>query len=69
MMDVHRRVIRSLSTGKVLDECIVDEINDDVLHRPLKEEDNIRVELTMKGALKLFEMKGPDVVEVYSQPE
>ena len=68
MMDVHRRVIRSLSAGNVLDACIVDEINDDVLHRPLKEEDNIRVELTMKGALKLFEVKGPDVVEVFSQP-
>ena len=28
---------------------------------------NIRAELTTKGALKLFEMKGPDVVEVFSQ--
>ena len=68
MMDVHRRVIRSLTTGKVLDDCIVDEVKDDVLHRPLKQEDSIRVELTMKGALKLFEVKGPDVVEVFSQP-
>ena len=30
--------------------------------------DDIRVELTLKNALKLFEWKGPDVVEIFSQP-
>ena len=68
MMDIHRRIIRSLSTGKVLDDCIVDEVSDEELHRPLKQPDNIRVELIMKGALKLFNTKGPDVCEIYSQP-
>ena len=55
MMDIHRRIITSLSTGKVLDDGVVDEVSDEALHRPLRQPDNIRVELVMKGALKLFE--------------
>ena len=30
--------------------------------------DDIRVELTLNNALKLVERKGPDVVEMFSQP-
>ena len=66
--DVHKRVVRSLSTGKVLDECVVDDVPDEILHRRLAMPDNIRVELIMKGATKMFEVKGADVSEIFSQP-
>ena len=68
MMDVHRRIIRSMTTGRVLDDCITDEVSDEKLHRALKQPDNIRVELVMKGALKMFNVVGPDVSETFSQP-
>ena len=66
--DVHRRVIRSLESGKVIDDCIVDDTPDHILNRHLKVPGDYRVELTMKGAMKLFTEKGPDVSEVYSNP-
>jgi len=68
MQDVHRRIVRSLSTGKVIDDCILDDVPDEVLHRRLIVPDNLRVELIMKGALKMFEAKGSDVAEIFSQP-
>ena len=68
MQDVHRRIVRSLSTGKVIDDSIVDDVPDEVLHRRLAMPDNLRVELIMKGALKMFEAKGSDVAEIFSQP-
>ena len=68
MADIHSRKVWSLSTGKIIDEGIIDDIADYRLHRALKEPDDIRVELVLKGALKLFERKGPDIVEIYSQP-
>ena len=68
LQDVHRRVIRSLTTGKVIDDCIVNDTPDKILHRRMNEADDIRVELIMEGALKLFEGKGADVLEVYAQP-
>ena len=58
----------SLSTGKVLDNCETDDISDDKFNRDIGKVDDIRVELTVKNALKLFERKGPDVVEIFSQP-
>ena len=67
MIDIHWGMIRSLSTGKVLDDCIFDEVADKALHWPCRQPDNIRVELTMNGAPMMLEKKGPDVVEVYSQ--
>ncbi len=66
--EVHKRVIRSVKTGKVVDECIVDDTADAIIHRMLPREEDLRVELTMKGALKMFERKGTDVAEIYSQP-
>ena len=62
--DVHRRVIRSLDTGKVIDDCIVDDTPDNVLNRPLRVPGDYRVELTMKGAMELFTEQGADVSEV-----
>ena len=67
-MDVHRRIIRSLTTGKVIDDCIIKDTPDRILHRRMKDADDIRVELIMEGALKAFEEVGADVSEVYSQP-
>ena len=66
--DVHRRVIRSLSTGKVIDDCVVEDTPDDVLNRYLRHPDDLRVELTMRGGLKMFENKNADISEIFSQP-
>ena len=68
MADVHRRITRSLTTGKVIDDCIIKDTPDKILHRRMKDADDIRVELVMEGALKIFEEVGADVSEVYSQP-
>ena len=38
------------------------------MNRVLKVVDNIRVEITLKQATKLYERVGPDVAEIYSQP-
>ena len=37
-------------------------------HVPNVQLDDIRVELTLKDAVEMFRRKGPDVVELYSQP-
>ena len=68
MDDIFSRMVWSLSTGKVLDDCETDAISDDKLNRDIGKADDIRVELTFKNALKLFERKGSDVVEIFSQP-
>ena len=51
---MHRRITRSLTTGKVIDDIIVKDTPDRILHRRLKDADDIRVELIMDGALKIF---------------
>ena len=66
--DVYRRVVRSLSTGKVIDDCIVEDVDDGVLRRSIPEPDDLRVELIMCDALSMYQRKGADVVELYSQP-
>ncbi len=66
--EIHRRVIRSLATGRVIDDCLIDDVPDHALHRPLRQPEDIRVELIMKNAVKMFERKGADVSEIYSQP-
>ena len=62
------RRIWSLKTGRLLDECDVELVDDRLLHRELIEPQDIRVELTLKGAVKMYERAGADVCEVYSQP-
>ena len=66
--DVHRRTIWSLSKGRIIDDCIVDDVADEVLNRWLLEPDDIRIELTMKDALDMYQRVGADVAEIYSQP-
>ena len=66
--EVHRRTIRSLSTGKVIDDCIIDNTKDSELNRRLNVPDDIRVELTMKGALHMYGAGDNDVSEIFSQP-
>ena len=66
--DIHRRVITSLTTGKVIDDCVIDDVSDKELNRIMPYPDDVRIELTMKGAIKLFEIVGPDVAEIYSVP-
>ena len=59
MADVQHRKIWSLSTGRLLDECDVDDTPDEVLHRKLNEPDDLRVEITLRNAMTLFERKRP----------
>ena len=66
--DVHRRIVRDLNSGKVIDDCIVDDTPDEELFRYLEVETDIRVELVLKDALDMYARKGADVVELYSQP-
>jgi hypothetical protein len=66
--DVHRRVVRSLSTGKVIDDCIVDDTDDQMLKRKLPRPDNLRVELIMRDAVAMYRREKADVVEIFSQP-
>ena len=68
MDDIFRRKVWSLSTGKVFDDSKTDNVSDDKLRRDIGKADDIRVELTLKNALKLFERKGPDGVEIFLQP-
>ena len=68
MCDIKTRRIWSLTTGRLLDEADVENVPDKVLHLRLKTRDNIRVELVLKDAIALFERKGPDVAEIFSQP-
>ena len=66
--DVFHAKIWSLFTGNVVDSCEIDVTADSKLNRDMGKVDDTRVELTFKNALKLFERKGPDVVEIVSQP-
>ena len=68
MEDVQKRVIRSCKTGNIIDECTPDDVPDEALHRWMISPEDIRVELIMKNAAKMFERKGPDIAERFSQP-
>ena len=68
MSDIVTRVIRDASTGKVIDESIIDDTPDDILHRKLQVPRDIRVEVTVRKAQKMFEAKGADIAEIYSPP-
>lgn len=57
-----------MESGKVIDKCRVEDVPDRMIMRELKVPRTIRVELTLKEAGKLYESKGPDVVEVFSPP-
>ena len=65
---VHRRIIRDVDTGMVLDDCIPELVGDAKLFRELPEKRNIRVELVMLDAAKWFKHAGPDISEIYSPP-
>lgn len=66
--DVHRRAIRSLATGEVIGGCVVDDTDNKMLRRRIPFPDNVRVELIMRYALSMFQRKGADIVDLYSQP-
>ena len=68
MVDIQHRRVWSLTTGKLLDDCCIDDVPDAELHRELPQPDDVRVEVTLRSAIELFERKGPDVVEIFSQP-
>ena len=68
MCDITRRVIRDLNTGKVIDVCQPDLVPDRILHRELGTRTDIIVEVTTEDAERMYQVKGPDVVEVFSQP-
>ena len=60
--------MRSLTSGKVIDDCIIDDIGDGELMPGIRRHDNLRVQLIMKEALSMYRREGADVVETYSQP-
>ena len=66
--DIHSRRVWDLNTGKLIDDCILDDTPDQIINRQLDEATNVRVELTLKGALDMFLKKGPDICEIFSQP-
>ena len=66
--DIQSRKVWSLSTGKLIDECDIENVSDAELHRWLPQPDDIRVEVTLRSALKLFQRTGPDIAEIFSQP-
>ena len=66
--DAHRRTVRSLSRGKVIEDCIVDDVPDKMLNRRLEQTDDIRVELIMKGSEAMYIRDGLDVAEFGAQP-
>ena len=66
--DVSHRKIWSISTGKLIDECDIDTTADSKLNREMDQVDDIRVELVLKDATRLYERKGPDINEIFSQP-
>ena len=66
--DIHRRIVRSLTTGKVICDCVVDGAPHKERNRYLNEPDDVRIELIMKGALAMYQTKGVDVSEIFSQP-
>jgi hypothetical protein len=68
IIDIQHRKVWSLTSGKLLHECDVNDVADEELNRQLSAPDNIRVELTLRNALELFERRGPDVAEILSQP-
>ena len=65
---IHRRVIRSPATGGIIDDCVIDDVPDQVLNRPLEKPTDMQVQVTMKGAMEMYQTKGAHVSEVYSQP-
>ena len=52
----------------MIDDCVIKDTPDRILHRRMKDADDIRIELIMKVALKMYEELGADGAEVYSQP-
>ena len=66
--DVHRRTVWDADTGKMIDDCIIEDTADADLYQELDFETNIRVELVLKNALDLYKQEGADVVEVFSPP-
>ena len=40
--------------GPPMEDCIVDDVSDYELNKKLEEADDIRVELTMKGAMSMY---------------
>ena len=66
--EVYRRIIRNADTGKLIDDCLPNDVPDEKLYRKLNEKMNLRVELVMKDADKWFRRSGPDISEVYSPP-
>ena len=65
---VHRRTVWSLSKGRVIHDCIVDDVSDHELNKKLEEADDIREELTMKGAMSMYYRMGADDSKIYSLP-
>ena len=61
LRDVDRIIFRSLKNGKVIDDCVVDDVPDSVLNRYLLYPQDAHVELVVKGALEMYRVKNADL--------
>ena len=51
----------SLTTGKVIDDCAIDDVPNADRNRYMKGPDDVRIEFNTKGALGLYEEMGMDM--------
>ena len=65
--DIQLRIARSLTTWKVIDDCVVDETPHAERSRYMNELDDVRIEFIVTGALAMFQENGVEVSELRSQ--
>ena len=51
----------SLTTGKVIDDCAIDDVPNANRNRYMNAPDDVRIEFNTKGALGLYEEMGMDM--------
>ena len=64
-----RKIIRNMTSGKIIDYCIVSETRIKILNWHINQPDNLWVELPMHGALTMMEEQGTNVAAVFSPPK
>ena len=59
METIQRSAIRNLDTGKIIDDCIPDNMPDRILNRRIPLNIDIRIELTLREADRRYRVRGP----------
>ena len=68
MSEISSRTMRRVRSGKVIDECNPEDVPDVELHRSLPEPMDIKVEVQVRDAPRMFQRQGPDVADIFSPP-